>query len=74
MRAYAILVLDGRGSARLSQEAYSSLEDAHRFIKSRVPEPGRLSMMRFRDCEGSEYQIHDLRVIEPEETFKYVCT
>ena len=52
MRVYAVLVLDERGSFGLSQEAYSSLEDAHRFIKSRVPEPGRLSMMRFRDSEG----------------------
>ena len=64
MRAYAILVVDKSGSVHLSQEAYSSLEDAHRFIKSRVPEPGRLSMMRFRDSEGREYHIHDLRVVE----------
>ncbi len=64
MRAYAILVVEKDGSARLSQEAYSSLEDAHKFIKSRAPEPGRLSMMRFRDDEGREYQVHDLRVVE----------
>lgn len=65
MRAYTILVVEKDGSARLSQEAYASLEDAHRFIKSRVPSPGRLSLMRFRDSEGREYQVHDLRVIEP---------
>lgn len=64
MRAYAILVVEKNGETHLSQEAYSSLEDAHRFIKSRVPEPGRLSMMKFRDAEGREYVIHDLRVIE----------
>lgn len=64
MRAYAILVVAKDGSARLSQEAYSSLEDAHKFIKSRVPIPGRLSPVRFRDSEGREYQVHDLRVVE----------
>jgi len=64
MRAYAILVVEKNGEVRLSQEAYSNLEDAHRFIKSRVPEPGRLSMMKFRDSEGREYLIHDLRVVE----------
>ena len=62
MRAYAILVIDKSGSAHLSQEAYSSLEDAHNFIKSRLPEPGRLSMMKFRDAEGREYLINDLLV------------
>lgn len=65
MRAYTILVVARDGGARLSQEAYSSLEDAHKFIKSRVPVPGRLNMMRFRDSESREYQVHDLRVIEP---------
>lgn len=65
MRAYAILVVEKSGEAHLSQEAYSSLDDAHRFIKIRVPEPGRLSMMKFRDADGREYIIHDLRVIEP---------
>lgn len=64
MRAYAILVVDRDGNARLSQEAYSSLEDAHKFIQSRSPTPGRLSLMRFRDSEGREYQVHDLRVVE----------
>lgn len=67
MRAYAILVVEKSGACHLSQEAYSSLEDAHRFIRSRCPEPGRLSMMRFRDIEGREYQIHDLRVVESKE-------
>ena len=67
MRVYVVLVLDERGSFALSQEAYSSLGDAHRFIKSRVPEPGRLSLMRFRDSEGREYRIHALRVVEPKE-------
>lgn len=71
MRAYAILVIETDGSARLSQEAYSSIEDAHKFIKSRAPEPGRLSAMLFRDIEGREYQVHDLRVIEPKEAGKH---
>lgn len=65
MRAYVILVVEKGGETRFSQEAYGSLEDAHRFIKSRVPEPGCLGMMKFRDSEGREYIIHDLRVVEP---------
>ena len=68
MRAYVILVVEKAGETRLSQEAYSSLEDAHRFIRSRVPEPGRLSMMKFRDTDDREYVIHDLRVIEPKKS------
>lgn len=71
MRAYAILVVDKSGSAQLSQEAYTSLEAAHRFIKSRVPTPGRLGMMKYSDSEGREYRIHDLRVIEPKEAEKH---
>ena len=70
MRAYTILVVARDGSARLSQEAYSSLEAAHRFIESRVPTPGRLGMMKYRDSDGREYRIHDLRVIEPKEVGK----
>ena len=71
MRAYAILVVDKSGGAQLSQEAYSSLEAAHRFIESRVPTPGRLSLMKYRDSEGREYLIHDLWVIEPREVGKH---
>lgn len=66
MRVYAVMVCFD-GTEKLSQEAYSSLEAAHRFIKSRVPEPERLSMMKFRDAEGREYIIHNLLVIEPKE-------
>ena len=74
MRAYAVMVRFN-GTEKLSQEAYSSLEAAHRFIKSRIPEPGRLSMMKFRDAEGREYLIHDLMVREDgeEKTFWRVC-
>lgn len=74
MRAYAVMVRFN-GTEKLSQEAYSSLEAAHRFIKSRIPEPGRLSMMKFRDAEGREYLIHDLLVREDgeEKTFWRVC-
>ena len=71
MRVYAVAVRTG-GIEKLSQEAYSSLEAAQRFIKSRTPEPGRLSMMKFRDIEGREYIIHDLLVHE-EKTFWRVC-
>ena len=71
MRAYAILVVDKSGGAQLSQEAYSSLDAAHRFIESRVPTPGRLSLMKYRDSDGREYRIHDLRVIEPKEVGKH---
>lgn len=74
MRAYAVMVRFN-GTEKLSQEAYSSLEAAQRFIKSRIPEPGRLSMMKFRDAEGREYLIHDLLVREDgeEKTFWRVC-
>lgn len=65
MRAYAILVVDKSGGVQLSQETYSSLEAAHRFIESRVPTLGRLSPMKYRDSDGREYRIHDLHVIEP---------
>lgn len=71
MRAYVVLVVEKSGETRLSQEAYGCLEDAHRFIKSRVPEPGRLSAMKFRDIEGREYIIHDLRVVEPKGKRKF---
>ena len=71
MRVYVVAVRTG-GIEKLSQEAYSSLEAAQRFIKSRTPEPGRLSMMKFRDIEGREYIIHDLLVHE-EKTFWRVC-
>lgn len=70
MRAYVVLVYNKYGGVSISQEAYSSLEDAHKFVKSRAPIPGRLSLMRFRDDEGREYVIHDLRVIEPKEVRK----
>ena len=59
---YVVLVVEKSGEVNLSQESYSSLEDAHSFIKNRVPEPGRLGMMKFRDAEGREYLIHDLPV------------
>ncbi len=74
MRVYAVAVRTD-GIEKLSQEAYSSLEAAQRFIKSRTPEPGRLSMMKFRDVEGREYIIHDLLVREDgeERTFWRVC-
>ena len=74
MRVYAVMVRFD-GTEKLSQEAYSSLEAAQRFIRSRSPEPGRLSMMKFRDSEGREYLIHDLLVREAgeEKTFWRVC-
>ena len=74
MRVYAVMVRFD-GAEKLSQEAYSSLEAAQRFIRSRSPEPGRLSMTKFRDSEGREYLIHDLLVREDgeEKTFWRVC-
>lgn len=74
MRVYVVSIC-ANGSEKLSQEAYSSLEAARRFIKSRAPEPERLSMMKFRDTEGREYFIHDLLVREDseEKTFWRVC-
>ena len=74
MRVYAVAIRY-EGSEKLSQEAYSSLEAAQRFIRSRSPEPGRLSMTKFRDSEGREYLIHDLLVRKDgeEKTFWRVC-
>lgn len=70
MTVYAVSIRFN-GTEKLSQEAYSSLEEAHRFIKSRVPEPYRLGMMKFRDAEGREYLIHDLRVVEQKEKHEF---
>ena len=42
MRAYVVLVVEKSGEAHVSQEAYSRLEGAHWFIKSRNPDPDRL--------------------------------
>lgn len=70
MTVYAVSIRFN-GTEKLSQEAYSSLEEAHRFIKSRVPEPGRLGMMKFRDAEGREYLIHDLRVVKQKEKHEF---
>ena len=71
MRAYVVVVVAPNKEVSVSQEAYSSLEDAQWFVESRVPEPERLAPMKFRDSEGREYLIHDLRVIEPKAKRKF---
>lgn len=65
MRAYVVVVVAPNKEVGVSQEAYSSLEDAQWFVGSRVPEPERLTPMKFRDSEGREYLIHDLLVNPP---------
>ena len=74
MRVYAVAVRTG-GIEKLSQEAYSSLEAAQRFIESRKPCPEKVQEMLYQDGEGREYLIHDLRVREAgeEKTFWRVC-
>ena len=65
MRAYVVVVVAPNKEVSVSQEAYSSIEDAQWFVGSRVPEPERLTPMKFRDSEGREYLIHDLLVNPP---------
>ena len=64
MRVYAVAVRTG-GIEKLSQEAYSSLEAAQRFIESRKPCPEKVREMFYQDGEGREYLIHDLLVNPP---------
>ena len=71
MRAYVVVVVAPNKEVSVSQEAYSNLEDAQWFVGSRIPEPERLTPMKFRDSEGREYLIHDLRVIEPKVKRKF---
>ena len=71
MRVYAVAICY-EGSEKLSQEAYSSLEAAQRFIESRKPCPEKVREMFYQDGEGREYLIHDLLVRE-EKTFWRVC-
>ena len=74
MRVYAVAVR-ADGIEKLSQEAYSSLEAAQRFIESRKPCPEKVREMLYQDGEGREYLIHDLLVHEAgeEKTFWRVC-
>ena len=65
MRAYVVVVVAPNKEVSVSQEAYSSIEDAQWFVGSRAPEPERLTPMKFRDSEGREYLIHDLLVNPP---------
>ena len=65
MRAYVVVVVAPNKEVSVSQEAYSSIEDAQWFVGSRVPEPERLTPMKFRDSEGREYLINDLLVNPP---------
>ncbi len=74
MRVYAVAIRY-EGSEKLSQEAYSSLEAAQRFIESRKPCPEKVREMLYQDGEGREYLVHDLLVREggEERTFWRVC-
>ena len=74
MRVYAVAICY-EGSEKLSQEAYSSLEAAQRFIESRKPCPEKVREMFYQDGEGREYLIHDLLVRKDgeEKTFWRVC-
>lgn len=74
MRVYAVAVRTD-GTEKLSQEAYSSLEAAQRFIEDRKPYPEKVREMLYQDGEGREYLIHDLLVRESgeEKTFWRVC-
>lgn len=74
MRVYAVAFC-ANGTYHVSQEAYSSLEAAQRFIETRKPCPKKVREMLYQDSEGGEYFIHDLLVREDGEkkTFWRVC-
>ena len=74
MRVYAVAFC-ANGTYNISQEAYSSLEAAQRFVESRRPNPKKVSEMFYQDSEGGEYFIHGLLVREDseEKTFWRVC-
>ena len=59
MRVYAVAFC-ANGTYNISQEAYSSLEAAQRFVESRRPNPKKVSEMFYQDSEGGEYFIHGL--------------
>lgn len=74
MRVYAVAFC-ANGTYNISQEAYSSVEAAQRFVETRRPNPQKVSEMFYQDSEGGEYFIHDLLVREDseEKTFWRVC-
>ena len=71
MRAYIIehqQFLPAGGSipsSHISQEGYSSLEAAQKFIESRPSAPGAITAMLYQTVDGNErYLIHDILIRE----------
>ena len=65
MKAYAVVVVWKNGEFGVSQEAYSRLEDAQRFVEGREPTPEQVSPTKYKDAEGREYIIYELQVRSP---------
>ena len=62
LHVYAVTVHFKSGEYGVSQEAYHTLAEAQRFIESRSGSPRKVSDMRYADCTGLIYTIHDLLV------------
>ena len=54
--------LTNEWNSKISQEGYSSLEEAQRFIESRVNNPVKCSQMYYQTLLLEEYYIHDVLV------------
>lgn len=51
----------------ISQEGYSSLEDAQREIERHPNEPVQVTPMLYQTASGEEFVIHDIRVLTRQE-------
>ena len=50
-------------SSHISQEGYSTLEEAQAYIESRPGTPAAISPMSYRTADGREhYIIHDIQI------------
>lgn len=73
MRAYIIeyrSLIDkasGTWTSKISQEGYTSLEAAQRYIETRAGNPGKVSNWYYQTEHFEEYYIHDARIIGEEE-------
>lgn len=52
-------------SSHISQEGYTSLEAAQKYIESRPSAPGAFTAMLYQTVDGNErYIIHDIRIVD----------
>ena len=54
--------------SKISQEGYSSLEAAQKFIEGRTGNLTRCTPMRYQADGQAEYYIYDIHIREPRET------